>query len=175
MANRGQFFSSAQGDFFQRLEEAPPTAADLDIGLELLGAINTAIREAKGRGMSRDRIVERMNDLLPDAPKQITKRQLDAWTAQSKEHHEFPARYLPAFCAATDCELPLRVLAQAIGRELVHARDLAAKRLGENIIERARLKREERDLARQLGHVSPGSPPPGGPSTPRTRRSSGAF
>ena len=102
MANGRKNFSSIQGDLFQQLAEQSALEAqqaqDLDINLELMGAINQAIREGKQRGLSRERIVERMNFCLPDLERSITLRQLNAWTAQSKEYHEFPARYLPAFC-----------------------------------------------------------------------------
>lgn len=156
-ASPGLDFSSIQPDFFQRLERQPelcgraPTAADLDLGPELLGAINTAIREARSHGLSRERIVDRMNTALPESDKPITLRQLNAWTAQSKEYHEFPARYLPAFCAATECDLPLRVLANGLQLELVDRRDLLTQQLGQNLIESARLKREARFVQRQLG------------------------
>lgn len=125
--------------------------SDLDIHFELLGAINTALRQARSDGMSRQRIVDAMNTLLPEMQHPITLRQLNAWTAASKEYSEFPARYLPAFCAATDCELPVRVLAQAITHELVDACEFAAKQLGETQIEAARLRRAARALERQLG------------------------
>jgi len=145
--------SSVQPDLFQRLEQPASLAAlsDLDIHFELLGAINTVIRQARGQGITRERIVDEMNRLLPELDKPITVRQLNGWTAASKEYSEFPARYLPAFCAAVDCDLPLRVLAQAITRELVDAREFVAKQLGETQIEAARLRRQARALEQQLG------------------------
>lgn len=146
-------FPSIQMDFLQQLENPadPPANADLDIHFQLLGAIKTAIADARGRGLSRERIVDRMNLLLPELDKPITLRQLNSWTAASKEYSEFPARYLGAFCAATGCDLPARVIAQAIGKDLVDARELAAKRLGENMIETARLARERGQLKSALG------------------------
>ena len=54
MANRRADFSSVQADLFQRLAEQDAleaqAAQDLDIGPELLGAVNQAIREAKRLG-----------------------------------------------------------------------------------------------------------------------------
>lgn len=148
-------FTTKQADLFQQLEQPTELAADADlnINLELLGAINTAIRQAKARGLSRDRIVDRMNHHLGGTEQEpiLTLRQLNAWTAVSQEYKEFPARYLPAFCAATDCDLPLRVLAHAIKRDLVDNREAAALRLGESLVESARLAREQRDLKRTLG------------------------
>lgn len=125
-------------------------SADLDIGAELLGAVSTALRLARVDGMSRERVVDAMNALLPEQDTQITLRQLNCWTARSKEFHEFPARWLPAFCAATGCDLPLRVLAQAIQRDLLDARGLAAAQLGETRIQSARLRRQAQALEKQL-------------------------
>ena len=143
--------SQAQGDLFQQLSEPAQAAADLDVHFELLGAISVAIRGAKQRGMGRPEIVSRMNELLPDLERPITERQLNAWTSASKEYSEFPARFLAAFCAATDCDLPLRRLCQPIGMDLIDARERVAKRLGENLIEDGRLARERRQLKAALG------------------------
>lgn len=145
-------FASIQSDLFQQVDEAPAVqkGSDLDINLELLGACNTAIREAKARGLSRERIVDRINELLPGLPRLITLRQLNAWTAASQaEFKPFPARFLPAFCAATECDLPLRVLAQTICRDLVDAREVAALQLGQTIAESARLARVRSALLKQ--------------------------
>jgi hypothetical protein len=142
-------FTGVQPDLFQQVQVPAAEPVDLEVNLELLGAISHAIREAKQRGLSRERIVDHMNALLPG--RGVSKRQLDAWTAISQEHKEFPARYLPAFCHATGCDLPLRVLAQAIGRDLVDAREQVAKRLGENLIQTARLASERRELKTALG------------------------
>lgn len=152
LAKPGRSFSSNQPDLFQQLEQPPAPPVDLDIHFELLGAITHAIREGKRKGLTRARIVDAMNLLLDVTEEEgITERQLNAWTAASKEYHHFPAQFLPAFCAVTECDLPLRVLARAIGLDLVDGREVAAKRLGESLVESARLKREQRDLARSLG------------------------
>lgn len=150
-ANRRGNFSSDQGDLFRQLETEPVTGEDLDIHFELLGAITACLREARGRGLSRERIVDRMNELLPEAGRPITKRQLDKWTANSVEFSEFPARYLPAFCAAVESPLPILVLARALGRELVDAREAKAMRLGEAQVEVGRLRREAQRLVKELG------------------------
>lgn len=151
----GAGFASDQGELFARLAEpgviGRDNAPDLDIELELRGAINKALREARDRCLGRERVVDRMNLCLPHEARPITKRQLDSWTAQSKEHHPFPLRYLAAFCWAVGSEEPLRVLARALGFDLVDARESAAKRLGEATVEIAALKREVAALTRRLG------------------------
>jgi hypothetical protein len=148
LAKDGKSLTGITGDLFQQLQHdpEPPSGADLDIQYQLLGAIKTALADARTRGMSREHVVDRMNLLLPELEKPITIRQLNAWTAVSKEFSEFPARYLPAFCAATNCDLPQRVMAQAIQRDLIDAREKAAQMLGENLIEDARLARQRREL-----------------------------
>ena len=151
-------FSGDQPDLFQQLDAQPvpdPESigdpVDLDMRMELLGAISTALRQARSRGLSRERVIERMNLLLPDLERPLTVRQLNSWCATSREHHPFPAWALPAFCAAVGNDLPLRVLAQAIDLDLIDAREAVAKRLGESRIEEARLRREQRELSRRLG------------------------
>lgn len=147
---RKKFASDTQGDLFRQMAEASPLAAirdtDLDLGPEMLGALHKAIRHAKTQGWGRERIVERMNRVLPELAKPITLRQLYNWTATSKEFSEFPVRYLPAFCWATQCDEPLRVLNQALGFDLVDARERLALELGQLRIERARASREERAI-----------------------------
>lgn len=153
-AGDGRTFTGVQPDLFQRSEaalSAPPAYVDLDVEMELRGAIAQAIREARARGISRERIVDTINRLHPDLTKPVTLRQLNAWTAASKEYSEFPARYLPAFCAAVECDAPLRVLARALHLDLVDQRALAAQRLGENLIQSAALRHERRTLTSTLG------------------------
>ena len=153
LASAASDFASLQGQLFARLEAEPVlgsrNAPALDIGPELQGAINQAIREARQAGNGRERLVDRMNLAL--GADLITKRQLDSWTANSKEQHRFPLEYLAAFCWATGSDAPLRVLASALGYDLVDAREAAAMRLGEMQLEQARLRRESGALLKQLG------------------------
>lgn len=155
MAKVQQKTTSIQADIFQQLAEhsalEAADAVDLDIGPELAGAVNSAIRAAKKQGLSRDRIIERMNLCLPDMEKPLTLRQLNAWTAQSKEFHEFPSRFLPAFCWATGSVLPLLAMANAINHDLVDAREHKAMELGNTLVESARLSRKAKALKDFLG------------------------
>lgn len=140
---------------FQQLAEASllesPRAQDLGIELELMGAVNFAIREARKRGLGRERLIERMNLCLADAGETVTLRQLNSWTAASKEHHSFPAKFLPAFCWAAQCAKPLLVLVECIGFDLVDQRDQLAVELGNKQVAIARAQREIRQLKNLLG------------------------
>lgn len=72
-------------------------------------ALCTAI---KGCPLSRWEIAGQMSHLLGQ---EISKFQLDAWTAESKDGHRLPGEYLPAFCLVTEDHGPLRVLAEIAG------------------------------------------------------------
>lgn len=149
---------AGQGELFGKLSETPvlyrSNAPCLDVWPELLGAIKKVLREAMDRGLSRDRVVDRMNLCLPElvaSGKKITKRQLDCWTANSKQEHKFPLEYLSAFCWAVESDLPMRILVNTLGFELVDAHEVALKRLGETYVEKALIHREQGALLRTLG------------------------
>jgi len=154
MAKTAESFTINQVDIFRPLpkEVALEAAndADMDVGPELQDALSTSIRNAKQHGWSRERIVERMNGCLPDIEKPITLRQLNAWTAQSKEYSEFPARWLPAFCRACNCTLAIRVLAQAISYDLIDQHDQLALELGRSLAAKRALDRRTKQLTLQL-------------------------
>jgi hypothetical protein len=154
-SEKGQDFSAGeQGELFERL--AGPAvigrsnAPCLDVWPELLGAIHHALREARENGITRERVVDRMNLALRCQPP-ITKRQLDCWTANSRKDRHFPLEYLPAFCWAVSSDLPLRILASTLGFDLIDAREVAVKRLGDTHIQMARLRREQGVLTKTLG------------------------
>jgi len=137
-----------QGAFDLDIPNTRANPPDLDIFNELQGAIALALKKATRRGLSREHIVERMNLCLPDLDKPITLRQLNAWTARSKEYSEFPYRYLPAFCWATDCYVPLNVGPSELGFELIDSDDAKALELGRIALARAGLQQQERALKR---------------------------
>lgn len=93
----------------QELRDEPTTEGSLAVGTRLERALSEAIRKS---GLSRWEVAGRMSHLLGQ---EVTKFMLDAWTAESKDGHRFPASFLPAFCAATGCHEPLRLLAEAAG------------------------------------------------------------
>jgi len=100
-------------DILAAEQESPglksPSTGNLNMQAVLRRALNQAI---KGCPLSRWQIAGQMSDLLDQ---EISKYMIDAWTAESKDGHRFPAEYLPAFCQATGCQEPLRILAEAAG------------------------------------------------------------
>ena len=141
--------SSIQADIFASLEQDPLTSSvgeDLCIRHELRAACAKALKIARRHGKSRDRVVDEMNQLLPDIKSPITLRKINAWQAESKEDHSWPAEYIPAFCVACECDLPLRVMANTILMDLSDQRERLAQRLGQLEIESASHAREKREL-----------------------------
>lgn len=150
-----QSFSTNQGFLFPEVEPVPviqrPNAPDLTIAANLRGRIDAAMRRAKGRGISRDRIADRMNLALPGLDRPITKRVVDSWMADSKEFHRLPAEFVPAFCWAVEDDGAAEVIVQAIGMEMIDAHQAAAKALGEAHAQIAQLRRQIGALTRRLG------------------------
>lgn len=144
-----------QPDLFQKFGATPDylsaNAPDLDIEQEFLGSINYCLRTAKKHGMSRDRIVDRMNHCLPDATK-ITTRQLNGWTATSQEYRHFPAIYLPAFVwACLGILMPIEVLTKSLGLAVLDEQEQLAMQLGRAVLDKSQASKIERQLKQQLG------------------------
>lgn len=79
-----------------------PAMGSLDIDTELRHAISQDLKHAvvpcTGRELSRYDVAARMSELVGH---EITKSQLDNWTAEAHEKNRFPAQYLPALVLAT--------------------------------------------------------------------------
>lgn len=154
MVKKTKNIPTNQGDFFHQLENESPlenlSYRDLDLGNELRGVISGCIRRARELGLSRQRIVDEMNALMPDIDKPLTIRQLNSWTASSTEYKEFPLRYIAAFCAVTQDTSPLRLITNSINYELIDARGLAAVELGRTVAEKSLLTHRERELKAKL-------------------------
>jgi len=149
-----------QGDLLRLIERigrrAPqPQPASLNVDVRLRSCVSEAIRRFDG---DRYDVAARMSRLLAV---EVTKSQLDAWTAESKEHsHRLPAAYLPAFCAAVGDWSPLRMLAETGGHRLDTDPDVTInKELGQlereldalkdQVREKDRLRRQALALLRE--------------------------
>lgn len=110
------------------------------------GSLNIAnrLREKLSRGLkecrySRYEVASRMSEALGV---EVTKSQLDSWTAESKEGHRFPAEYLPAFCAVTGYKQPLRMMAELVGCYVLESKEALLAELG-------RIDQAKRELGRK--------------------------
>lgn len=99
-------------DILKNLQEEKTTnrpPGSFDIDSQFRAAISEAL---KGCPLSRYQVAARMSELVGS---EITKAMLDSWTAESKEGHRFPAIFLPAFCEATGCSEPLKLMGRLVG------------------------------------------------------------
>ena len=99
-------------DLIRQAQEATARPTDegrLDVGERLRAALREALRRCP---LSRWEVAGRMSLLVG---REVSKHMLDAYTAETKEAHRFPAEWLPAFCEVTGSTEPLRLLAEAAG------------------------------------------------------------
>jgi hypothetical protein len=94
--------------------------------------IDTSIRELvtqtlKATPKSRYQIAAHMSELTGC---EITKFQLDTWSAESKETHRFPLQYLPAFVTACDSKSLLRFLCEKCGGMYIEGKESLHMELG---------------------------------------------
>lgn len=117
------------------------------------GSLNIAqrIREELSKGLrlcgrSRYEVAARMSEL---AGVEITKSQLDSWTAESKECHRFPAEYMPAFVAATGHKQLLKMMAELVQCYILESEDALMAELGKIDTLKRDLSRKEK-MVREL-------------------------
>lgn len=113
-----------------------PQPGSMSISNQLRGEISEGLRQS---GLSRFEVAARMSELLGV---EITKSQLDSWTAESKEGHRFPAEYLPVFCRVTGYNEPLRMMARMVQCYLLESEDALHAELG-------RIDRAKKDLTKK--------------------------
>jgi len=115
MAKLKQRIDSRQASLFDILKNYQQEniisrpAGSFDIDRQLRGAVSEALKHCP---LSRWQVAARMSEMTGH---EITKAMLDSWTAESKEDHRFPAIFLPAFCEATGCSEPLKMMGKLVG------------------------------------------------------------
>jgi len=131
------------------LLQGKPDPGSFDLSLRIREMLTAAL---KGCTLSRYEVAARMSELVGT---EITKTQLDSWTAESKEGHRFPAEYLPAFCYVTGNREILRVMAEMVNCHLVESREALLAELGSINQAKRELSRKEkaiRQILKEMGH-----------------------
>lgn len=126
-------------DFIKETEaqkEVTPVPGSFNISNQLRAELSEGLRKS---GLSRYEVAGRMSELMDI---EISKSQLDSWTAESKEYHRFPAEYLPAFCMVTGYKEPLRIMARLAQCHLLESEEALLAELG-------RIDQAKRDLLKQ--------------------------
>lgn len=126
---------SLTGDLFANDIERPGA---LGCQVEIMACMALAMERARERGLTRERIAERMSYLLGE---KISKETLDGYAAPSHRDRELSFKRAMAFDAAIGEDVMLSLHAEKLGgRHVVSADDAA-------LLEWARLHHEERQLA----------------------------
>jgi hypothetical protein len=139
-----------QLDIFSLIEELSRKQAEVVTSPAIQGkaSIDAAVRSLisdalKKSPLSRYEIAARMSDLLGV---EITKAQIDAWSAESKEHHRFPLVYIGAFADATINKSLARYVAQLCGGHFIEGEDAVRLELGRIEEQKAELQRKEQAI-----------------------------
>ncbi len=119
--------------------------ANYDISAQIRRWLSTAIKNSP---MSRFEIAAKMSELLG---KEISKFQLDSWTAESKDGYHLPADYMPAACAVLDDISGLRILAAPLGVKVLENKDLMWLEYGKLKRSEQQIRLRKKQLEKKLG------------------------
>lgn len=133
------------GDLFAIPAPAVPSAGGLDVGVALRHLLSDLL---KASPLSRYQVAARMAELTGH---EISKHQLDAWTAESREAWRFPLEYLAAFEVTLETHAVTAWTAELRGATVLVGKEALLAELGK--LERAKqdLATREKTLKRLLG------------------------
>lgn len=117
-------------------------------------AIRALISDALKRSpLSRYEVAARMSEALGV---EITKAQLDSWSAESKENHRFPLVYAAAFCNAVADTSLVRYLAELCGGYYIEGEEAVHLALGRIEREEEALRKKKQILRQIIGQGGDG-------------------
>lgn len=125
-------------DLFEVPTPRNPLPGALDVGLPVRHLLSDVL---KASPLSRFEVAARMSELLGH---EVSKHQLDAWTAESREGWRFPLEYLPALEVALETHqittwlADLRGCKALVGKEALDAEIGKLERLKEEAVKRIR-------------------------------------
>ena len=111
-------------------------AGSFNIDAQIRAMLSDALKKCP---LSREVVAGKMSELMG---MEITKSQLDSWTAESKENHRFPFAYAPAFCEATGNVDIFRVSVEMVGCYLLKGEDALLTELG-------RIEKQKEEIAKK--------------------------
>lgn len=122
--------------------------ANYDISAQLRRWLSVAI---KASPLSRYEISAKLSELIG---REITKFQLDSWTAESKEGYHTPAAYMPALAFILNDIGGMRILAAPLGIKLLESKDLMWLEYGKvrQMERQLRLKKKQLEKRLQGAH-----------------------
>jgi len=105
-------------------QEPAANPGALNFSIELRGVLSNALKKTPS---SRYEIAARMSELLGV---EVTKFQLDSWTAESRDGWRFPFEYAAAFEVATGTTVLQDLLARKRGSRVLVGEDVLKAELG---------------------------------------------
>lgn len=130
-------------DLFEVPVPRTPIPGALSLGSALRGLLSDLL---KASSLSRFEVAARMSELTGQ---EITKHQLDSWTAESREGWRFPVEYLPALEVTLETHAVTLWLADLRGCKLLVGKEALDAEIGKL----ERLKEEASKKIRQLKHA----------------------
>lgn len=151
MSKKRKRFDDRQTSIFELLNSVrDPKPEKNPVGShKIVDELRDSLRDAiKSCPLSRHQIAGEMSHLLDEG---ISKAQIDSWTRATNEDgspnvRHIPAEYLPAFCAVTKDDTPIKIQADKIERYLLPP----TKAIDAEIAKALRKKEEQAQLIRRL-------------------------
>lgn len=122
-------------------------AGSFDIDRRLRELLSEGLRQCD---VDRYEVAARMSRLVG---REITKSHLDSWTAESKEMHNIPFKYVPAFCYVTGYKEPLRLAAEMVQCYLLESEEALLAELGKIDCQKRELNQKEKAVREFLKHM----------------------
>ncbi|WP_287874300.1 hypothetical protein [Azospira sp.] len=132
-------------DLFEVPTPVFPRPGALLIGQQLRSLISDLL---KASPLNRYEVAARMSELVGH---EITKNQLDSWTAESRDGWRFPLEYMPALEVVLETHAITAWLADLRGARLSVGREALEAQLGKVSRMKDELAQQEKTLKRLLG------------------------
>jgi hypothetical protein len=149
-----------QLDIFSIIEELSRKQAEAASSPSINGkasidaAVRSIISDALKRcPLSRYEVAAKMSDILGV---EITKSQIDSWSAESKENHRFPFVYTGAFCQSTGDKTLARYMAKLCDGYFIEGKEALYMELGKIQEQKKDLDSREELIKRTLKEIERG-------------------
>lgn len=125
----------------------PQTHGKASIDAAVRALISEALKKCP---LSRYEVAAKMSEILGV---EITKAQIDSWSAESKENHRFPYIYTGAFCMATGDKALARYMSDLCGGYFIEGEDVIRLELGKIEEQKQELAKKERAIREFLENI----------------------
>ena len=132
-------------DLFEVPTPRSPLPGALEVGLAVRHLLSDVL---KASSLSRFEVAARMSELLGH---EVSKHQLDAWTAESREGWRFPLEYLPALEVALETHSLTGWLAELRGCTVLVGREALDAKIGKLERMRDEAAKQIRQLKQAMG------------------------